>query len=218
MAFNNTDLDNSFKSIEIDGFIINKEIMGYSWTQWYEDRSNRIIIGYGGYPDAYRIYTPTADIYFDEVENYLSPFYKKHNIQETSQSTIRKVFQDLKDVNCTILETKIKDDESFNTVKREIQKIINEGALPFIKKYSSLKSVSELLAFKSAEEIVTYIQGAKLLPKTVLILKLSGHPQFKEKLIEFYGILKQYAQKKSIYLSYLNLFNELFAEDLKDFK
>jgi hypothetical protein len=53
-------------------------------------------------------------------------------------------------------------------------------------------------------------------PKTVLILKLSKHPYFKKKLIEFYAIIRQYSQKNTESLPYLGLYNELFAEDLKE--
>ncbi|MGB4590387.1 MAG: hypothetical protein WBI17_14310, partial [Clostridiaceae bacterium] len=83
--------------------------------------------------------------------------YEKYSIPQANQSTLSKAFNVLDGVNYDILGTEIKDEDSFNTVRSEIYKIINDGILPFIKKYNSLKNVSELLAFKSAEEIVPYI-------------------------------------------------------------
>ncbi|QPH39438.1 hypothetical protein [Pedobacter endophyticus] len=39
MAFNKKELDQSFKQISIDGFTFKKEIMGYSWSKEYPNRT-----------------------------------------------------------------------------------------------------------------------------------------------------------------------------------
>jgi hypothetical protein len=211
MAFNKKELDQSFKLFSINGFSFKKEIMGYSWTKEFPDRKESIIIGYRGYPDSYVVYTPTVNIYFPEVENIL----EEYGLGEEYKSTFGKSFQDLKDVDYEKLSIEINSTESFNIVKTVVQDIIEKGVLPFINRFCSLKEIADFLADKKFEEIVPYIQGAILLPKTVLIMKLADHPYFTKRLLEFRSVLLEYAQTNDKYNILLNKFNTLFSEDLK---
>lgn len=131
------------------------------------------------------------------------------------QYTVGKSLQAMEDINYKMFETDIHDEASFLLVANEVKKIIEKGVLPFFDKYSSLQSVADLLADKKPEEIVPYIQGPILLPKTILILRESRHPEYRKKLKEFFIVLKEYAEKKESYKPFLGVFNELFSEDLK---
>lgn len=215
MVYKKADFETLIKALQPTGY---KMATSFGSSRFIREEKNRRIeigIGYNEYfPYSAVINGVSVELYFAEVENIFTPLCKKHGVDAPHPYTIGKSFQSLEQIDYSNLETEIKDEDSFNIVKKEVQKIIEIGALPFIEKYSSLESVAELLASKKAEEISPYIQGAKLLPKTILILKLSKHPSFREKLVDFYNILKQYSQKKAVYLSYLNLYDDLFEEDL----
>jgi len=211
MAFNKKELDQSFKMISINGFTFKKEIMGYSWTKEYPNREEKMIIGYRGYPDAYVAYTPTVSIYFPEVENVL----EQHDLREEHKSTFGKAFQDLQGVDYKKLSTEINSDESFAIVKNIIEDVLEKGVKPFMSRFTTLEEIADFLADKKFEEIVPYIQGAILLPKTVLIMKLAKHPDFKKRLVEFRNVLLEYASTNNKYQILLNKYDLLFLEDLK---
>lgn len=166
------------------------------------------------FPHSAQVVGVSVDIKFDATENILNPLLLKYNLTE-GISTIGKVMNDVKDVNYSVLDTEIYNDVTFNIVAVEIKKILDIGVLPFFEKYNSLYNVASLLSDKKPEEIVPYIQGAILLPKTVLILKQVNHPNYKNKLVEFYQVLLQYAEKKESYRVFFKIFNELFGGDLK---
>jgi hypothetical protein len=211
MAFNKKELDQSFKSFSIDGFIFKKEIMGYSWTKEYANRKEKIIIGYRGYPDSYVIYTPTVDIYFPEVESIL----ENHDLGEEYKSTFGKAFQDLQDVDYEKLSAEINSNESFAIIENEIVNILEKGVNPFLSRFTSLEEIADFLADKKPVEIVPFIQGSILYPKTVLIMKLAKHPNFEKRLIEFRNILSENVDASPRYPILLGKYNILFSEDLK---
>jgi len=212
MAYNKKELDNSFISIKINGFNFKKEIMGYSWTKQYSNRIERIIIGYRGYPDSYVAYTPTISIYFPEVEDILT----RYGLSEEYKSTFGKVFQDLNEVDYEKLNTGINSEETFNLVKNVVEDILEKRVMPFFTQFALLEEIANFLSDKKVEEIVPYIQGSILLPKTVLIMKLANHPHFKKRLVEFRNVLLEYANTNNKYQILLNKYDELFSEDLKD--
>lgn len=160
--------------------------------------------------------TPFVSIHYPEIEGILMNSGDKSGVkQDYSQYTIQAQLGNLQNVNYQAFDTEIIDEESFALVTNEIKKIIEKGALPFFDKYKSLSSIADLLADKKPEDIVPYIQGPILLPKTILILKEAGHPEYQKKLGEFFLVLKQYADKKESYRPFLSVFNDLFSEDLE---
>lgn len=216
MAFNKKELDQSFKSFSIDGFIFKKEIMGYSWTKEYSNRKEKIIIGYRGYPDSYVIYTPTVDIYFPEVENIINPLLDKFNIQNRyGNTTIQKSLIKIEGVDYSKLETEINNQSTFDMVTDEINKIISLGAMPFFEKYTSLKTVNEDLSEMSEDELSNFISGI-IGVKLPLIKKLTYSLDFKTELLErnaFYiGEALKYPQ---YFKDHEKVFDTLFSEDLK---
>lgn len=216
MAFNKKELDQSFKSFPIDGFTFKKEIMGYSWTKEYPNRTERIIIGYRGYPDSYVIYTPTVDIYFSEVENIINPLLDKFNIQNRyGNTTIQKSLIKITEVDYSKLETEINNQSTFDMVTDEINKIISLGAMPFFEKYTSLKTVNEDLSVMSEEELSNFVSGI-IGVKLPLIKKLTYSSDFKTELLErnaFYiGEALKYPQ---YFKDHEKVFDTLFSEDLK---
>jgi hypothetical protein len=216
MAFNKKELDQSFKSFSIDGFIFKKEIMGYSWTKEYSNRKEKIIIGYRGYPDSYVIYTPTVDIYFPEVENIINPLLDKFNIQNRyGNTTIQKSLIKIVGVDYSKLETEINNQSTFDMVTDEINKIISLGAMPFFEKYTSLKTVNEDLSEMSEDELSNFISGI-IGVKLPLIKKLTYSSDFNTELLErnaFYiGEALKYPQ---YFKDHEKVFDTLFSEDLK---
>jgi hypothetical protein len=216
MAFNKKELDQSFKSFSIDGFIFKKEIMGYSWTKEYSNRKEKIIIGYRGYPDSYVIYTPTVDIYFNEVENIINPLLDEFNIQNRyGNTTIQKSLIKIEGVDYSKLETEINNQSTFDMVTDEINKIISLGAMPFFEKYTSLKTVNEDLTEMSEDELSNFISGI-IGVKLPLIKKLTYSSDFKTELLErnaFYiGEAFKYPQ---YFKDHEKVFDALFSEDLK---
>jgi hypothetical protein len=216
MIYTRKDFQKHIERIQIADFKLKPAVQAFLFIREFKSKQETIIISYRDYaPHGFCIDGISVNISFRKVESVIFPLYNRHNINEISDGTLSNVFQNLENVDYNLLESEVKDDDSFGIVKYEIEKIINNGVFPFFEKCNSLSDISDFLAFKSAEEISHYIQGAKLFPKTILILKLSNHPHFETKLLEFYEILKRYSQKKFIYLSYLNLFVDLFSEDLK---
>lgn len=189
MAFNKKELDQSFKSFSIDGFTFKKEIMGYSWTKEYLNRTERIIIGYRGYPDSYVSYTPTVTIYFPEVENILENFKKVHfPDKHFGNGTIHKSFVKLQNIDYSKFEIEIKDEKSFNEVALEIKKIIEIGALPFFKKFNDLMTVFEITETMEIEEMADFI--VQPLPQRRMVIKKlcndSNYQEYVDWLIEYY--------------------------------
>ena len=190
MAFNKKELDNSFKSIMIDGFKFKKEIMGFSWTKEYSNRIEKIIIGYRGYPDSYVAYTPTASVYFEEVERFLLESFNKTGIVSRwgDTGTITKAFVNLQDVDYSVFNTEINNEARFMKVATEIEKIINAGALPFFEKYNTLEKIWEESEKMALEEMANFI-GQPLPQRRMIIKKLCKDPQFEEyakMVVDFY--------------------------------
>ena len=182
----------------------------------YDNRVETIYYSHRDYPPhGFYIDGISAEIYFYEVEEILKRYLEKYNIQNNyGNSTIHKSFVGIDKVDYTKFKIEIHDEATFNEVAAEVKKIVEYGAMPFFEKYETLTDVANLLATATIEEIVQYIQGGILLPKTVLILREANHPQYFERLKEFYIVLKEYA-KQERYASLLKLYEDLFSEDLK---
>lgn len=184
------------------------------WERQNQNHIERIGISYNEYVGSYYVKGITVAVLFPQIENILNPLLKKYQVlKRLDDSTIHKVLTEIHGVNYQSFNTEIVDALSFGIVASELSKLIRNGALPFLQTYNSLEMVASLLADKEAEEIVPFIQGPVLLPKTVLILKEVNHPAFKEKKAEFYKLLKAYSEKKDSYKPYLKVFEELFQNE-----
>lgn len=213
------DFENQMQTLQFKGFNFKKEVQGFSWKQEIDSRVNQIIIGYKVYPGSFYMQTPFVSILFIEIENILKNSCENSGIrQDYSQYTIHAQLGNLQDVNYQVFDTEINDETTFLLVANEVKKVIEKGAFPFFDKCNALPMVANLLADKKPEEIVQYIEGPILLPKTILILREANHPEYKKKLNEFFLVLKQYADKKESYRPFLNVFNNLFSDEIKNSK
>jgi hypothetical protein len=214
MVYNKTDFKSHISTLQIEDFKFKSAVQAYLFVRTKPNRTETITISYKDYaPHGFYIAGVSAEIFLNEIEIILTPLLSKHGVKEVFQSTIGKSFQGMSGVNYEVFNIEINNERTFGEVITEVKKIIDQFALPFLE--ASLQTIANLLADKKPEEIVPYIQGPILLPKTVLILKEAKHPEYKKKLSEFYLVLKQYADKKESYRPYLNVFNDLFSEDLK---
>ena len=215
MVYLKSDFESKLKTLCPPAF--EKEKDASIFTTVEGDAVKRIHISYNSYfPHSALIRGVSVDITIKSIEDILNPILKKYNTKN-SNYTIGKSFQDLEDVNYKTLDTDIHDNTTFELVATEVKKIIDKGALPFLERCNSLLNVADLLGDKKAEEIVPYIQGPILLPKTILILREAHHSAYKNKLADFYTLLKQYAERKENYRVFLNIFTDLFFDDLKAF-
>lgn len=216
MVYNKADFKNHISTLRIEEFKLKTAVQAYLFVRKMQNRTETITISYKDYaPHGFYIAGVSAEIYLNEIEDMLTPFLSKHGIKEVFQSTIGKSFQDITGVNYDAFNIEINSEQTFGEVITEVKKIVDQFVLPFFGKHHSLQSIADLLADKKPEEIVPYIQGPILLPKTILILREARHPEYRKKLNEFLIVLKQYADKKESYRPFLNVFNDLFSEDLK---
>jgi hypothetical protein len=189
------------------------------WGKWELCRINRverINISYREYPSSFYIEGLSASIIFSEVENVINEMLDKYKIQQKyGDKTIKESLHNIEGIDYSKFNIEIHDNESFQVLSEEMKKIVKYGAIPFFERYQTLKNIADLLADKTPEEVVPYIQGSILLPKTILILKIAKHEKFEEKLIEFRDVLVQYTEKREIYKQMLILYDNLFADDLK---
>ena len=150
-----------------------------------------------------------ADIIFKAVEEKLEPLYLELGVKNSANYTIGNSLVNIEGVDYQQLDQEINDDNSFARISGELKKLI-AAALAFFDQYKTIEEVANLLAGKEPKEIVPLIQGTILLPKTILILKLAGHPKFEEKRDEFYELVKKQAAKKEQAQPHLKVFEKLF--------
>ena len=211
------------KDIELlkpEGYNVKYSFGSVRFEKKEKDRLLRIGIGYNEYfPHSAIIKGVSAYIYIEGVEDVFSCFLDKYKIPKSyGDSTIRQSLMVVDEVNYSVFDSEIHDEKSFQIIAKELTKIIDYGALPFFEKHDTLEKVADLLSQKKPEEVVPYIQGAILFPKTILILRLARHPQFKEKLLEYRRVLELQAKKNEVYKNMLLVYDDLFSEDLKDLK
>ncbi|HSA07641.1 MAG TPA: hypothetical protein P5556_10745, partial [Candidatus Gastranaerophilales bacterium] len=167
--------------------------------------------------DSYKIYSPTADIYFDEVENLITPLLDKYKIENRyGNVTVQKVFAGLgEDIDFSKFDLEINNEESFNIVADEVIKVINKGVLPFFNTFNTLHAVNEEICRLDEDAISNFISGIIGI-KIPLIKKLIGAKDLLEEL----KIRKQFYSYEAIkYPQYFKdhdkVFNDLFSEDLR---
>ena len=217
MVYNKADFKNYISALEIEGFELESAVQAYLFVRKKADRRETITISYKDYsPHGFYIAGVSADRFLNEIEDILASLLLKHGIKEAYRSTIGKSFQGIEGINYDAFNIEVNSEPSFNEVIGEVKKIVDEFALPFFDKYNSLGNFADLLADKKPEEIVPYMRGPILLPKTVLILREAQHPEYKNKLNEFFLVLGQYAEIKESYRPFLSVFKEMFSRDLED--
>ena len=111
-----------------------------------------------------------------------------------------------------ISDFKIESENEFLNIRPYFEEIVNRDCTVLLNKYENLNEVANLLSNLEPREVVPYIQGAQLFVKTILILKESNHPKYREKRDEFHEVLKKQAPKKEIYSQQLRLFEVMFYE------
>ena len=189
MAFNTIDLNNGFESIAVEGFKFKKEVMGYSWERENSDKMDRIVIGYGGYSDSFKIYTPIVGIFFKKVEEVLKPAYELSKVKGLyNHTTIHKSLINIEGIDYKIFDNEINSNKMFERVATEIEKLILKGALPFFEKYQSLKAVFEETEKMDIEKMSNFI-GQPLPFRRMIIKKLCNDPSYEnyyKLILDFY--------------------------------
>lgn len=212
MVYNKEDFKKHIETIQIEGFKLKSAVQAYLFVRKLNDKTETIIVSYRSYaPHGFYIDGVSASIYFPEVENLLD----KYNLGEEYKCTFGKSFQDLNEVDYDKLMIEINTKESFELVKNVVEDIIKKGVFPFLNRFSSLEKIAIFLADKQPVEIVPYITGSILYPKTVLIMKLANHSEFKKRLIEFRNVLLENVDSNKRYPILLEKFDTLFSDDLK---
>jgi hypothetical protein len=82
MVFNKKDLEKGLQNaIELNEFEFGHDVTSFYWQQNKNGVINRIEIGYRKYPGSFYLRFPLAFIKFNEIENILEEFIKKHKIE-----------------------------------------------------------------------------------------------------------------------------------------
>lgn len=207
--FNQNDLMACFKSQEIT-FLFKEGIQGVSWVSENSDIIKSFSVGYSGYPDRYYLQSPFISITHKKIELLLKEESQIIQIPYSDEDYTIKLQITEDKINYNLFEKSIIDSETFDNVFKEEMRVFNQIALPFYEQYKELNKVAELLSKFKPQEVVPYIQGAKLFCKTILILRETNHSKYQEKRDEFYVVLKKQASKKEVYKEQLSLFERLF--------
>jgi len=175
---------------------------------------NRIGITFAHYfPHSITFTGISNSITYKIIEDILFQNSKNLGLEYSSASSFRSSVGS-NSSKYSVVDKKIESESQFLELKPNIEYIINNYCLPFFEKYQDLYNVAELLSSLKPQEVVPYIQGAKLFCKTILILRESNHPRFQEKRDEFYEVLKKQANKKEVYKQQLKLFESLFYSEV----
>lgn len=208
-------IDTSFKYKKVNpGFLFHKKINA--------DTEQRILITYGGYPDMYRVYPPTAALTIHSIEKTINLIIKSGNFNKVVNCvpTINLSCVGIENVDYSKfknLMTKVKD---FEELKLEIIKLLDVCINPFLNKYNSIESIADFLINIPFEMRSNYIKGTEQYLKIPLIIKLAKHSQFKQLLNEYYEYVKLQSQiypVEHIKLSFIDvvkIFDILFKDDM----
>ncbi|MFA0964953.1 hypothetical protein AB9P05_24305 [Roseivirga sp. BDSF3-8] len=210
MVYLKKDFLNHINSVKPEGFRI---LDGHAIFQKKEsNRELQIHLATREYfPHGAYIFGSMGNIIFEEVEKELIPLYRAERVKNSTNYTIKNSLVNIEGIDYKLLDQEINNDSTFAKISGELQKLI-AAALAFFDQYNTIEEVANLLADKEPKEIVPFIQGAILLPKAILILKLAGHPKFQEKRDEFYELIKKQAAKKEQAQAHLKVFEKLFIK------
>lgn len=186
-------------------------IQGVYWLKEVSDSLFSISIAYKDYSEGFILQIPFASIRFHAIEDKINTTSNELGIVvNESDYTIKSKSLEINEFNYSVLETRIDNQEIFEAVFEAEKDYIQKSIFPFFEKYQDLNNVAELLSNLKPQEVVHYIQGAKLFCKTILILKETKHTNYLEKRDEYYTVLKVQASKKEVYAQQLRLFEALF--------
>ena len=209
MVFNKENLLGQIEKVKPKDFNLLKRGFGYESSE--ETRLEVIQLATREYfPHGAHIFGASAHVTFYEVEEKIKPLYLEEGIKNSDNYTIKNSLMDVEGVDYQKLDQEISDNSSFASISGELKKLIN-SALLFFNQFKTIKDAANFLAEKDVVEIVPFIQGTILLPKTILILKLADHPKFVHKRDEFYGLAKKQAAKKKQVEADLIVFEQLFC-------
>lgn len=186
-------------------------IQGVYWLKEVSNSLFSISIAYKDYSEGFILQTPFASIRFHAIEDKINTTSKELGIGVNEKDyTFKNKSLEVNEFDYCVFETRIDNTEVFDRVFEAEKDYINKSILPFFEKYQDLNNVAELLSNLAPQEVVPYIQGAKLFCKTILILKETKHPKYVEKRDEYYAVLNFQASKKEVYAEQLRLFESLF--------
>ncbi len=182
----------------------------------------RILIGHGGYPDMYRVYPPSVDVSFSSIEKTLNTIIISNNFSKVvnNSPTFSQVCVGVENVDFDkfkILMTKIQD---FEDIKKELIKLLDVCAFPFLEKYDSIEKIAYFLINIPFELRSNYIKGTEQYLKIPLIIKMAKHGQFNRILAEYYEYVKLQSQiypvehVKLSFIDVVKVFEILFKDDL----
>jgi hypothetical protein len=178
------------------------------------DKIESINLSHSDYfPHSVLIQGVIVNICFPELIKLFEEVESKFTIDTFPNEIFRKSLVEIEGVNYKIFELEIKDDETFSVVSSEIVKVIEKGAFPFFEEFSTLEKIADFIAVKKPQDIVPFIQGAKLFVKAIMILKVANHPDYLKKRDEYYEVLKSQALKNPNYIPYQKAFEELFLKN-----
>jgi hypothetical protein len=186
-------------------------IQGVYWLKEVSNSLFSISIAYKDYSEGFILQSPFASIRFHAIEDKINTTSNELGIVVNELDyTIKSKSLENSEFNYSVFETRIGNQEIFDAVFEAEKDYIQKSIFPFFEKYQDLNNVAELLSNLKPQEVVPYIQGAKLFCKTILILKETKHPKYAEKRDEYFAILKVQASKKEVYAEQLRLFELLF--------
>jgi hypothetical protein len=217
MIFNKKDFEKLIIQLKPEGFSYKENFGSARFIKKEKDRMLTIAIGYNQYfPHSAVIKGISVDIYFPEVEDLIHPLLDKFDIQNRyGNTTIQKSLINIEGIDYSKLETEINNQSTFDVVSNEVNKIISFGAIPFFKKYQTLKMVNEDLCKMNEEEISDFLSGIVGI-KMPLIKKLTNSSGFKSELFERNIFYSDEALKYPQYFKgHEKVFRELFATDLE---
>lgn len=207
--YNKENLLNHIQKVKPEGFGLLKDSFGYVSSDVEQKviyLATREYFPHGAY-----IFGASAHITFNEIENKLKPLYLAQGVKNSDVYTIKNSLVNIEGVDYNLLDQEIDDDNSFARISGELKKLI-DAALLFFDKLNTIEDVANFLADKEPKEIVPFIQGTILFPKTILILEFADHPKFEEKRDEFYELLKKQATKRKQTEVDLRVFEKLFIK------
>lgn len=208
-------VDSSFKYKKVNpGFLFSKKINA--------DIEQRILITYGGYPDMYRIYPPTAALTINSIEKTINLIIKSSNLTKVVNCvpTINLSCVGIKNVDYSKFKNLMTKIQDFEEIKLEIIKLLDFCTNPFLNKYNSIESVADFLINIPFEMRSNYIKGIEQYLKIPLIIKMAKHDQFHQIFNEYYEYVKLQSQiypvdhVKLSFIDVVNVFEILFKDDL----
>ncbi|MEM9327580.1 MAG: hypothetical protein AAGA85_18075 [Bacteroidota bacterium] len=211
MVYAKENLLEHIATLQPEGFSMLEDSFGYLRA----DGSKKEVIHLATrnyFPHGACIHGMSAHISFLDIEDALRPLYRAQGIGHSDNYTLKRSLVDVDGVDYEQLDQEISDDESFGKVRIELQKLL-DAALSFFDQLQTVADAADLLAEKSAKEIVPYIQGTILMPKTILLLQRAGHERFEEKRAEFHALLKGQAAKRKQAQADLTVFEQLFDHE-----